>query len=165
LAAVPGTNITNQLLSNIILVIGKIFGGDGITTFCPSDLQGRTPTGMLHDTSNFGQPTGTENVTLNKKQMPAHVHNLDMHQKIRIETCTGLADTSITNPVNNSLATTTTVGENMYNSSPTSGVYLGDSYISPTTTSNGNGMSIPVRNPYAGINFSIVVQGEYPVRN
>lgn len=140
------------------------FGGDGVSTFCLPDLRGRTPMGMLHDGSNFAQMSGKENVAISTKSMPPHVHTIDMSQNIRLETSTALADTSITNPDGNSLATAPYINGAIYNPGPTSGVYLGDSYISHNTSTAGDGQSIPVRNPYACINFSIVVKGEYPTR-
>jgi microcystin-dependent protein len=54
-------------------LIGTTYGGDGQSTFQLPDLRGRLP---IHQGSGFvlGQLAGTETVTLNTQQIPAHSH-------------------------------------------------------------------------------------------
>jgi microcystin-dependent protein len=62
-------------------LIGTTYGGDGQSTFCLPDLQGRVP---LHSgqgsglSQNYiqGETGGVEEVTLTVQQMPTHSHGL-----------------------------------------------------------------------------------------
>jgi microcystin-dependent protein len=73
-----------QLLSiaeNDVLfaLIGTTYGGDGENTFALPDLRGRLPIHQgNHGGVNYsmGQGAGTEEVSLNVNQIPAHTHNL-----------------------------------------------------------------------------------------
>lgn len=59
-------------------LIGTTYGGDGQTTFAVPDLRGRLPvhvgTGSGLSPYTLGQVGGSETVTLNAAQLPAHVH-------------------------------------------------------------------------------------------
>jgi len=61
----------------LFMLIGTTYGGDGQTTFCLPDLQGRVP---IHPggTVNgvLGQKLGVESVTLTLQQIPVHNHGL-----------------------------------------------------------------------------------------
>jgi microcystin-dependent protein len=54
-------------------LIGTTYGGDGMNTFALPDLRGRLP---VHQGSGLtiGQAGGTETVTLQATQVPAHPH-------------------------------------------------------------------------------------------
>src|SRR5271165_5323133 len=60
----------NETLFNLI---GTTYGGDGQSTFALPNLQGRIP---IHQGNGFvlAQSGGTETVTLNLNQIPAHTH-------------------------------------------------------------------------------------------
>lgn len=62
----------------LFALIGTTYGGDGQTTFALPDLRGRIPLGQGQgqglSSHVFGQPFGTETVTLLTTQMPAHNH-------------------------------------------------------------------------------------------
>lgn len=62
----------NDTLYNLI---GTTYGGDGQETFGLPDLRGRVP---VHQGGGIqiGQLAGTESVTLNVSQMPAHTHTM-----------------------------------------------------------------------------------------
>ncbi len=58
-------------------VLGTTYGGDGRTNFALPDLRGRIPIsrGTLEGTSyGLGSMGGTEKVTLEESQLPAHTH-------------------------------------------------------------------------------------------
>ncbi|HTA41717.1 MAG TPA: tail fiber protein [Bryobacteraceae bacterium] len=59
-------------------ILGTQFGGDGVRTFGLPDLRSRVPVhqgqGTGLSTYVVGEITGSENVTLNAQQMPAHNH-------------------------------------------------------------------------------------------
>lgn len=64
--------------SALFSLLGVTFGGNGQTTFGLPDAQGRAliGTGQGAGLSNYvpGQMAGTENVTLNQSNLPAHTH-------------------------------------------------------------------------------------------
>ncbi len=130
----------------LFALIGTIYGGDGQTTFNLPDLQGRLP---LSQGSGFtiGQAAGSETVTLNTNQLPAHVHGL---------------------PCNSANGTT---------ANPTNGVVAGvatNPYLTGATDNTMGGQMIgaaggsqPHDNlmPYLCVTFIICLFGIFPSRN
>jgi len=61
-------------------IVGRTYGGDGVSTFAVPDLRGRTPLGAgagYRLTSRaLGEKGGTESVTLTHAQMPTHAHGV-----------------------------------------------------------------------------------------
>ncbi len=57
-------------------VIGTTYGGDGSTQFALPDLRGRVPIGV-GGSYPIGRLVGTETVTLNTQQLPAHDHYVE----------------------------------------------------------------------------------------
>jgi len=59
-------------------LLGTQYGGNGQTTFALPDLRGRAPIGFNQGPGlspyQLGENGGTESVTLNTGQMPAHQH-------------------------------------------------------------------------------------------
>jgi len=64
----------------LFALIGTTYGGDGQVTFAVPDLRGRLPIhqGQGPGLSNYviGQKAGSETITLNQTQMPAHNHTM-----------------------------------------------------------------------------------------
>lgn len=144
-------------------LLGTMYGGDGRVTFGLPSLQGRCP---IHQGSGsgltprvMGEMGGTENVTLNTSEMPAHVHSVSMAPACSID------DAETANPVGGYPAIPNSPGGavNAFASSPTSGRLMG----STTTTSSVAGSSIPHPNmpPFLVVNFVIATQGIFPSRN
>src|SRR6266404_9329348 len=63
----------NQALFSLL---GTTYGGNGQTTFALPNMQGRVP---IHFGQSFivGQVGGEENHTVNKSEMPQHIHTLN----------------------------------------------------------------------------------------
>jgi microcystin-dependent protein len=132
--------------SALFNLIGTTYGGDGVNTFGIPDMRGRIP---IHQGNGYvqGQTGGTETVTLNKNQIPAHTHTL-----------------------NASSGTGT-------QSSPASGVWAASSLeqFSPAAGStpmsvyalSSMGGSQPHNNlpPFLCVNFIISLFGVYPSQN
>ncbi|MGA2220164.1 MAG: tail fiber protein, partial [Terracidiphilus sp.] len=61
-------------------ILGTSFGGNGTSTFQLPDMRSRVPVhvgqGLGLTAYILGEQTGTENVTLNINQIPAHTHAL-----------------------------------------------------------------------------------------
>ncbi|MEN5238227.1 MULTISPECIES: phage tail protein [Pseudomonas] len=64
----------------LFALLGKTFGGDGSTTFALPDLRGRTVMGAGAGKNltprAVGDKTGTETVSLNSSNFPAHTHSV-----------------------------------------------------------------------------------------
>lgn len=136
----------NEALYNLI---GTTYGGDGQTTFALPNLYGRIPLhqGQGPGLANYvlGQSAGTETVTLNTTQLPAHIHQL----------LAANLPGSVTDPKNSILA-----------QSP-SQIYTTDTSTPATMNANAltpAGGSQPHDNmmPYLAVNFIISLYGIYP---
>ena len=78
--ACDGSLLSISEYDALFALIGTTYGGDGQVTFAVPDLRGRLPIhqGTGPGLSNYviGQVSGTETVTLNTQQMPAHTHGM-----------------------------------------------------------------------------------------
>ena len=134
----------------LFALIGTTFGGDGQSTFQLPDLRGRVP---IHQGTvpggpvfTLGQPGGTEQVTLNQQQLPAHTHALMA---------------SNTNGTSNqvqgaALAVTTTRVYRATSPNPTSAMN------SNAITTVGGSLPHENRQPYLAINWVISLFGIFP---
>jgi microcystin-dependent protein len=128
-------------------LIGTTYGGDGVSNFALPNLQGRLPIHQGFNGSSYytmGQMDGTEMVTLNASQFPAHNHTL---------TGTSVAGAS-NSPGGNVLANLANV---YVNAAP------GNAMASGTLTPviNGN-QPHENRQPYLVLNWVIALYGVYP---
>jgi microcystin-dependent protein len=129
-------------------LIGTTYGGDGVQTFALPDLRGRAPisSGQGPGLSPYtmGQPGGTEQVSLNVQNYPAHNHLL----------IGASVDGGSQTPVQAFLAS----GKNIYNAeSPVEGMNAAMCGPSP-------GSSLPHDNlqPYLVCNWIISLFGIFP---
>lgn len=139
-------------------IIGTTYGGDGQTTFQLPNLGGRTPlgTGNSPGTSRYeyGQLGGTENVTINTQQMPAHTHNININ----------------TEAPTVGLGTSAYLGYNadpqegtplpFYSDKATSGATLNSDSVTPA----GGNQPVNIVTPYLAMNYIIAIEGIYPSR-
>lgn len=145
----------------LFALLGTMYGGDGIRTFGLPDLQCRSPVGMGSGSNlspiNLGELGGSEITTLNEAQLPAHTHAI------------ALAGTA-TNSVSAPTATNNVLGASgpgqgsatIWSSALASPIALNPAQVSYA----GNSQPVPLslRNPYAGVNFIIALQGIFPSR-
>ncbi|MCH7412102.1 tail fiber protein [Belliella sp. R4-6] len=149
----------NQALYSIL---GNTYGGDGINNFALPDLRGRAPIHKGHGPGlspiNLGEQGGTEKVTLDMSNMPAHNHALNVSNS---------AGTSF-NPEGNVPAASQfqenrqspVINVNSYNGN------FPNTAMSPSTISvQGGNQPFNSRNPYLGINYIIALEGVYPMRD
>lgn len=137
--------------SALFSILGTIYGGDGRTTFGLPDLRGRV---AIHAGSGpgltprqLGRKSGTETVTLNANQIPAHTHNMRGNS--------GAPDES--NPQGGVPANSAATGEDLYNSA--SNVNMG------ATANAGGNQSHENMQPFQCVNFIIALTGVFPSRN
>ena len=133
-------------------LLGTFYGGNGTTNFALPDLRSRVP---LHQGTGpglsgyvLGQSGGTEAVTLNVQQMPAHNHPVNTTRN----------PAQFTEPQNRLLAPSS---QNAYRDTAETGIVMAAKMIADA------GGSQPHDNiqPYLTVNFCIALVGIYPSRN
>lgn len=136
--------------SALFTILGTTYGGDGQTTFALPDLRGRVPIhpGQGPGLSNrsLGERGGSETITLNVSQMPAHNHTLNA------VTETG----TVGAPAGASLAATGALDPEYR---------IGGTGVGMAASSIGvAGGSQPHTNmqPYLALNYIICLEGLYP---
>lgn len=140
----------NQALFSLL---GTMYGGDGITTFALPDLRGRVSNhfGQGPGLSNYvqGEKSGTETVTLNASNLPAHNHI------VRAGTGGGLET-----PQNNYPGTDTSGNVAQFYGATTNTAMNAQMIANAGGNQPHNNMQ-----PYTVINICIALQGIYPSRN
>lgn len=136
-------------------LLGTQYGGDGKTTFALPNLQGAIPVSQgqgpgLSD-YNMGETGGTETVTLNLNQIPAHTHNL----------AASAAGGRIDTPSPATVLGATERGTLPYAATPTAGATLNTNIVGTV------GGSQPHNNmmPYITLNYCICLYGIFPARS
>ncbi|MDO8186375.1 tail fiber protein [Conexibacter sp. JD483] len=129
-------------------LLGTTYGGNGQTTFALPNLRGRLPVGWGGGNA-LGEIGGSEAVTLNPSQIPAHMHTLFASKVAGNDAFPGIfasAANLYTGPTN-----LTPVGTTPTRPPPT---------ISPAgSAAHSNVM------PFSVLNFCIALQGIFPSRN
>jgi len=133
----------NQALFSIL---GTTYGGNGQTNFALPDFRGRAP---VHRGNGFteGQAGGSEAVTLNVSQLPAHNHV--------VKGSDSASPLQIT-PAGNTWAIST---QNSYEVSSNAAMDPG------TITSVGGSQPHTNMQPYLVLNFMIALIGIFPSQN
>jgi len=144
----------------LFTLLGTTYGGDGQATFALPDLRSRVPvhqgTGPSLPAVVLGQAAGAEKVTLTAQNLPVHSHTLN-----------GIVATATTGtPTNMMMAIT---GRTVYvpNTITPPATALPTPVVmgAQSVTSTGNGLPVPIIQPYVAINFIIAIQGIYPTQN
>ncbi len=144
-------------------ILGTIYGGDGRTSFALPDLRGRAPVGAGQGPGlsphRQGQRGGTEVVSLNTGQLPAHSHEV----------------TALTSTLKcNNKEATESIGEGQTFGKAAVNIFNEETAnlnMNITLTASGEvgntGGSQPHDNmpPYLGMNYIICTQGIFPSRN
>ena len=151
--------LNGQLLSigqNVALfsLIGTTYGGNGQTTFALPDMRGRV---LIHagqgpglTQREQGESAGSEQVTLNNAQLPAHNHT--------VTPLGSVGDATLVSPVNGVPATKART--TLYAPGP------GTIAMSPVLTSPaGSNAPVPVMQPYLTVKCFIALFGVFPSQN
>ncbi len=140
-------------------LLGTTYGGDGQTTFALPDLRSRIPVGAGNGAGlspvTLGEQAGTESVTLNQSQLPAHNHTMSA----TVGTTSANANGG-KNPAGVLAATSTPL---YLPTAGTTGTNLGGANV--TVGPAGNSQPISVIQSYQAINYVICVEGIFPSRN
>lgn len=140
----------NQALFSLL---GVQYGGDGRTNFALPDLRGRVP--VHHGSAKFGATGGSEAITLNTQQVPAHTHAVNVHNEAGNVTA-GLghhlaALVTRTPPLQNI---------NLY----VEGTTANKVTLHPETVSSIGGAAHNNMQPFLVLNYYIATMGVYPQR-
>ncbi len=139
----------NQVLFS---VLGVQYGGNGTTAFSLPDLRGRAPVGVGQGAGltpmRAGMQGGVNTATLLEVNLPSHQHGM---------TASTTAATLSTPPAGGGqLAQAQNMG--MYSSTPAVAP------VAMRTAEAGSSFPVYIRNPYAGMNWCVALQGYYPSR-
>lgn len=146
-AACDGQLIPISQNQALFSLLGTTYGGDGITTFALPDLRGRA--GMHPSPSHvLGELDGSESVTLDTPQIPAHTHPA---------VCSDAAGTEAA-PAGKIWARDS-AGNSEYSS--TGGTPLAPDAIALAA----GGAAHDNMAPFQVVNFCIALEGIYPSRN
>ena len=144
----------------LFALLGTTYGGDGRTTFALPDLRSRliVQPGQGPGLSNYslGQVSGSETVTLNTNQMPAHTHTLS-----GVTVNANSAAGTVAAPAGNVLGSNTSVQH--YAASPDAQMAAGS--VSGITTLAGSGTAHANTMPSLGLYYVIALQGVFPQRS
>ncbi|MDO7846168.1 tail fiber protein [Hymenobacter sp. M29] len=135
-------------------LLGTSYGGDGRTTFGLPDLRSRTPIGSdFVGNYPMGSIDGTESVSLNATQIPAHTHTLSGTIKVA-DMYTGAS------PGDNYPAASSVP---QYGSG-TPNVNLNGVNLGTATEAMGSGVPHNNRQPVLALNYCIALTGIFPSR-
>lgn len=137
-------------------VIGKNYGGDGVTTFALPDLRSRVPVGNLMSpvppNIAVGQKGGTETVELNLSQVPEHSHPFNVSTAMATKV----------SPLGNVLAApSNTKGRSAELTNGYANTFPNMQLNNVSINYTGEGMPHNNVQPYIGLNYIICVQGVY----
>jgi microcystin-dependent protein len=136
----------------LFAIIGTIYGGDGVTNFALPDLRGRAPIhfGQGQGLQNYdlGEKGGTETVTLNSSEMPAHTHAFGLG-------CDTNPGGTVSSPANAYLCAQ---DPGIYSS--TSNAQMSTGVCQPA----GGNQPHENRAPFLAMNYVIATQGIFPSR-
>lgn len=151
--------LDGQLLSissntALFALLGTQYGGNGVTTFALPDMRGRV---LIHNgqgpgltNRDIGESAGSEQVTLNNAQLPAHTHTVTPQGSP--------SDATLVSPANGVPATKART--TLYAPGP------GTVPMSPVLTSPaGSNAPVPVMQPYLTVNCFIALSGVFPSRD
>lgn len=145
----------NQALFSLL---GTTYGGDGRTTFGLPDLRSRTPVhagnGGVLPSYVLGEKTGSETVTLNSQNLPAHNHSASLSFGVSSQTA------NVDEP-DGSVPGTGTI--NAYKQGAAQNGKLGG--VTLTVQPAGGNQPVSIRQPYLAIHFIICLSGIFPSRN
>lgn len=143
-------------------LLGTIYGGNGTTTFALPNMQSRVPIHQGQGTGlspySIGQIGGSEGITLQVSQIPAHNHLMNINstnatQTVPTNNILGVTNNNVTDPRN-------PVPYPTYSNAAGTGTLA-------ATAITMTGGSTPHQNiqPYLVVNFIIALAGVYPTRS
>ncbi|MCH8293323.1 phage tail protein [Candidatus Poribacteria bacterium] len=160
--------------SALFAILGTTYGGDGRTTFGLPDMRGRVSvhpgTGPGLSPRRLGEKGGTETVTLNTNQIPAHNHSATVNNTVNTTVNAVSTPGNSPSPGGNVWALSSDTDIRTYSTSANNATMRGDAVdvsVSSTATignTGGNGAHNNMQ-PFLGIHYIIALAGIFPARN
>jgi microcystin-dependent protein len=141
-------------------LIGNTYGGDGVNTFAVPNLNGRLAVGANGSQGPgrsryaLGDQAGTEDVTLNLNQMPAHGH------PVAVPLLAAASGTASPNAVGQYPAPSP--NGKPYAAAPTAGATLKPQAVTGTLGAAGSSQPHSNVQPVLALNFIISANGYFP---
>jgi microcystin-dependent protein len=156
-AICDGSLLSISTNAALFSLLGKTFGGDGISNFALPDLRGRTPIGPT-STLLQGQIMGNESTTLSPANLVPHNHNVSG----AIQMLTTALPAGALTPGGNYFAND---GSTLRFDTTNDGVTMEAPMVNLTIGPAGSGAPVPNMMPYVVINYIICIAGIFPSRN
>jgi microcystin-dependent protein len=167
-----GQTLAISSYTALFSLLGTTYGGNGTSNFNLPDLRGRVALGLANG-GVLGETAGSQTVTLNVSNLPAHNHTATLAQSaqftgnVSLPVKTGLG-TGTGDPSNAFLGP----GANIYFTGPTTGSTLGAAPVTIAAQSGApvtvglTGSNVPVSTmpPYLTLNYIICIYGIYPTK-
>jgi microcystin-dependent protein len=150
-----------NIASNTALfsILGTVYGGNGTTTFALPNLSGRRVVGAGNGPGlspyALGQVGGTENITLNLNQMPAHIHP----EQILTHPTSYDDSGAVSSPEGAIFAA------NGSGYSGSSNAQMKPFNVAIQMTNTGSGIPYNIVPSFLGLEYIICMYGVYPARN
>lgn len=156
----------NQTLYSLL---GTVYGGDGINTFCLPNLGGRVAMGQSANLP-LGAVAGTEQITLLPTNLPYHTHGATAEATVLLQQSSSAASSSqatASDTLGQSVGASgrDTVTVQIYGPAPgTVGIPV-QAQLGVTLANAGSSLPTPVMQPYLALTQCICAFGVFPSRN
>lgn len=151
-----GSIVSLRQYTALFSLLGTVYGGDGVNTFALPNLQGQaacaTGTGPGLMDYQLGENFGSESVTLQQTEMPAHTHTANIFLQNDVTK-------RFSAPVANCSPVAPTASSPFTKSQASNGTFA-PGFIGP----NNGGLPHANQQPYLALNFCIALQGDFPQR-
>ncbi len=158
-----GQTLAIQSNAALFSLLGTYYGGNGSTTFCLPNLQGRNTInqGVLNGVNHvIGEFAGSDTVTITSANMPAHTHTVQASINANNG---GRGSTGV--PSNSPSGGYPAVASNpVYSPASNAGSVLKSDPLVTLGTAGGSA-PITISDPSLVMNFCIAFTGIYPSRN
>lgn len=138
-------------------LLGVTFGGNGTSNYQLPNFTGFAPCGQGQGPGlsqrDMGETFGTDSVTLQYGQMPAHTHAARVYNQTDSSKRTGI-------PVANDAMILPEGGVNLFTATPTTNSV----FPAQTIAMTGGGQPHENQQPYLTLNFCICLSGVFPTR-
>jgi microcystin-dependent protein len=168
-ALCDGSKLLIAIHPLLFKLIGNMFGGDGIKTFCLPDLRGRVIVGAGQGTSAYYKPGdsgGNASIVLDTKKLPAHSHAVAV-----TITPAAAGVTNSSSPVSDvslphkGKVYATNADKRFFRSEFNTKLAAYTGTIATTSTGFENPQAVPVQHPVLVLNYIICIHGAFPDRN
>lgn len=153
----------------LFALLGTLYGGDGVSTFCLPNLAGRGAIGP-NSTHPLGANGGAERVTLLTTSLPIHTHGATAEATVLLQQSSSAASTSQATASDTPAQAVGTYGRDsvtvqIYGPAPGTVQMPAQAQLSVQLAQAGNNLPTEIMQPYLALTQCICVYGIFPSRN